>query len=210
MKKIMDLILFGFVLQTPPIVLVVLLGLIWQFYDSFYNRFVIRWIFGKEISGLGFLLGLAVAIILGVVAQPTRGWNFIKRIFNTTPFTRWIIDFAEQWIMFRDLAVRQGVILAPYYRDRSTFWPGVVTNLIPKEEGGYLITVAFGDIPAPKPSLLVEDDIIYVRLTFSEAVSYILSGGLALRMFGRKLKRQTLGEYVRTNSTILESLEGSN
>lgn len=213
MKNISDRLFvilgMGFIIQLPFITAVLLLTFIWQIFDTFYNLLIVQWILGRQVPWLGFTISMALAFILGLLAETQRGWAFLGGILNKISFTSFVTNIVEQWKTFRELARSRGVILAPYYRDRSSFSPGVVTSVLPVEDGSNLITVVFGDIPIPKPFLLQETDIIFTHLTFGEAITYILSMGLAFKMFSRKLKRQTLGEYVRKEPQLLGKNFGS-
>lgn len=207
MKKIVDrlfvILLMGFIIQLPFITAILLLTFIWQIFDTFYNLLIVQWILGKQIPWLGFIISMVIAFVLGLLAETRRGWTFLGGILSKIKFTRFVTNTVEQWKTFRKLARSRGVILAPYYRDRSSFSPGVVTSILPVDDGSHLITVVFGDIPIPKPFLLQDTDIIFTHLTFGEAITYILSMGLAFKMFSRKLKRQTPGEYIRREPQLL-------
>lgn len=204
MKKWLDCIWAGYLIQITFIIIpLALAGLLWQFLDNFYNQWILGWILGRKIAGLGFLLSLVLALILGLITETKGGWGFISRYLDRIPLARDVVDLVKKWKIFRELAGKHGVILAPYYRKASAFAPGVVTNVIPEENGRYLITVVFGDIPIPKPLILTEEDIVLVHLTFKEALSFMLSGGLALRIFERRLRRLTLGNYVRLHPGLL-------
>jgi len=201
MKKWLGRILMGYVvMQLPFIIVIMLIAFAWRFFDSFYNQFILELIFGKSFSGAGVLLSLILALILGYIADTRRGWALVSRIFSKLPLAHVIISMVEQWKLLRELAKTQGFILAPYYNGR--FWPGVVSNTLPVEGGTHLITVVFFDIPLPKPFSLEEDEMVYTKLNFSEAAIYMASFGLGFRLTNRKLKKQTLGEYVRKGSWL--------
>ncbi len=206
MKKWLDKLLLGYIIETAIMIFVVIVAFIWQFYDSFYNRFFFEWAVGRSLPWAGFALSALVALLLGFIAQTNRGWELISGFLNKIPLMGFVVNIVDQWKLFWEHAKKYGVILAPYFRKDSTFWPGVVTNLLPKDEGGYLITVTFGKITGPEPSLLLEEEAIYLYLTPSEAIAYMFSGGLALKMVGRKLKRVTLGEYIRANPRLIEDI----
>ncbi|MBI2640490.1 MAG: hypothetical protein HYW91_01230 [Candidatus Sungbacteria bacterium] len=191
-------ILMGYVIQIPAVIAITLLVFVVQFFDNFYNKFLLEPILGRNIRFAGFLVSMAVALLLGFIAETKRGWRLVSHL-GKVPLAGQIVNVIEQWKKFRSLARSKGVILAPYYRGASSFAPGVVTGVIPIEDGGHIITVVFGDMPIPKPLGLTEHDIIYASLSLNQAISYMLSGGLALKILEKKLRRMTLGEYVRSN-----------
>lgn len=200
-KKLRDRAVMGYIVQSPILILVVVMAMVFQFFDSFYNRFLLEPILGRPIPFAGFAVSVVTALILGTIAESSkRGWAFITYILNHIPLGKYIPEIVESWKKFRTLAKERGMILAPYFRDKSTFWPGVVTGILPKENGGRVISVMFVDLPLPKPLLLSEDDIILTKLTLEEALAYIASGGLGLRLKGRKLKEERLGDFVSRNS----------
>lgn len=201
-KKVRDRILLGYMIQTLVIILVVLLGYAFTFFDKTY-QFVIRQIFGKEIIGLGLIMSLAMALLIGTIAETKRGWKIISRVLEKIPLVRQLPTVVDQWKIFREFADKYGVILAPFYRVGSTLWPAVVTGAIEKEEGGHYISVVFFDPPFFRPQLLTEEEEIRVRLSFGEAFSYILTWGLSLRLLKRRLKKTTLREYVRLHPAII-------
>ncbi|MBI2639771.1 MAG: hypothetical protein HYW90_02675 [Candidatus Sungbacteria bacterium] len=200
MKKVIDRVLMGYVIQIPFIIVVVLLAFIWRSLDSFYNQFFFEPVFGREFSGAGVLMSVFLAFVLGYIAETEKGWALMSRVLNVMPLARGVTSMVEQWKLLRELAKTQGFILAPYYPGR--FWPAVVTNTLAVEGGTHLITVVFFDLPLPKPFSLEEGERIYTKLSFSEAAIYMASFGFGFRLFGRKLQIQTLGEYVRRGSWL--------
>ena len=204
-KKIINAMLLGYTIQLPFILGIVFILYAVRFMDNFYN---ISWVLGKEWKGLGFLLSLGIALILGIIAETKRGMKIINVTLGQVPIARsitgFVINIVEQVKKFRELARRQGIILASFYRKNSSFWPAIVTNVLPKEKGGYLISIVFIDPPFFRPLLLNEDEIVYTSdLTVKEIFGYALSGGLSLRMSSRKLKDITLGEYIRLYPQII-------
>lgn len=197
----------GYVIQVPFILVVMLLGFVWQFFDSFYNRLIVQWIFGYSIPWAGFVLSIIFAFILGFISETKSGWSLLSKVLEKIPLAGHVGNIIESWKTFRGFAEKQGIIIAPFYREKSTYWPGIVTTLIPKDNGRYLVTVVFAEIPFPKPSLLTEEDIIYVGISFRETIAYILSWGLAMRLVRKKLKEQTLGEYIRANPVLISRYE---
>lgn len=206
MKILTAVLLLGYLVETAFMFLVVAASFIWGFYDSFYNQFLIERLMGHKIPGGGFSLSIVIALILGSIAQTNKGWNIISRCLKKIPLMKHLVNIVDQWKRFSKHAHRHGVILAPYFRKDSTFWPGIVTNLIPKETGGFLVTVTFGKITGPEPSMLTEEEIIFMSLTPSEAFAYMFSGGLALKIFDRTVKPVTLGEYIRSSPELLQEI----
>ena len=196
MRKWLDRLLMGYLIQIPVLLFLVVIAFIWQFFDTLYNRFFLELIFGRSTPWGGFLMSVLIAIILGVVAETKRGWAVLGGCLNKIPLAGFIATLVEQWKKFRVLAHDHGMVLAPYYRDKSGFWPGVVTGVLPKDGGGYLVSVVFLDFPFPKPLLLTEDDMIYTKLTVGEAFAYILSGGLGFRMLNKKMKEKRLRDFI--------------
>lgn len=210
-RKLFKRLLTGFIILIPFISAVTLAAFLVKIFDSFFGPLLVRRIFGREISGAGFLTGVIIAFILGTLAETERGWRLTKRILlnlkKRIPFSGQIVDIVEAWKTFGRLAWEQGAFMAPYYRSNSGFAPGVITSIVEVENDSPFITVTFGDIPLPKPLGLRGDDVILTKLSFSETLAYMLSGGLSFRRFGRKLKKQTLSDYIRSNPQILQALK---
>ncbi len=210
MKKFLDRLLLGYILQIP--FMVVILGILFfvRFFDSFYNTILIQWVAGHPIPWLGFLISTALSLMLVILLHNQKGWEMISMYLRRYAISRFFTDFIEQWRIFRDLAKTQGVILAPYYRDNSTFYPAIVTGVTLTEHHTYLVNVVFGDLPFPKPFLLEEKELIYTKLNFHEAVAYTLSMGFASKLFKEKLKRETLGEFIRKSPGLIHTPQSSN
>ncbi len=206
MKRLTESLLLGLVIETAIILLIIALSFVWGFYDSFYNQVLIQPIMGRKIFGVGFGMSVIIALVLGSIAQTKNGWNVISKCLKKIPLMEHLVNIVDQWKRFSKHAHKHGVILAPYFRKDSTFWPGIVTNLIPIETGGLLVTVTFGKITGPEPSMLTEKETIYMSLTPREAFVYMLSGGLALKRFDRPVKPITLGEYIRSSPELLKDI----
>lgn len=203
MKRWKDRLLTGYLIQVCLMIIFLIVSFIAEFFDSFYNRILIKWMIGKKVPAAGFALSLIIALLVGTLADTKIGWMIISRFLNSNPVTRWIINAVEQWKIFIMIAHEQGVILANYYR-KEMFYPGIVTGVQPTNQKGNLITVTFGDLPIPRPFFLSEDEIIYSSLSFGEAFAYMISAGLALRKLKRKLHKQTLKEYVEKSGKFYQ------
>lgn len=206
MKKFLDRLLLGYLLQIPFMVVVFAGICVFRFFDSFYNTLVVQWVWGHPVFGIGFLLSTAISLIVTFLISRHRGGNVIGERLKHIALIHFFINIVEKWRVFRDLANAQGAILAPYYRGNSTFYPAVVTGIVPTEEHTYLVSVVFGDLPFPKPFLLQETEIVYSGLSFREAAAYALSWGFASELFKRKFKEETLGEYIRKSHLFASHL----
>lgn len=121
------------------------------------------------------------------------------------PILEYIPEVVEQGKKFWELAIKQGLMLAPFYRENSTWWPAIVTGLIPEDDGKHTVTVVFFDPPFFRPMGLNEEETVKISLTLKEAIVYILTWGLAQR-FKQRLRKITLGEYVRLHPDIVSKV----
>lgn len=206
MRRLIQLLLLGKLIETAVLFLILGLNFIWKFYDSFYGDILVQPIMGRRIPWIGFILSTAIALLLGYIAETNKGWDLISRCLRKIPLMEHLVNLVDQWKRFSKHAYKHGVVLAPYYRKDSTFWPGIVTNLVPTEDDGLLVTVTFAKITGPEPSMLTEEEKIFLSLTPREAFAYVLSGGLALKLYRRKLKKTTLGQYIRSSPELMQDI----
>lgn len=198
------IIITGLTIQLPLIVAVSFLIYVVKLFDSFYGRIISLFI-GQEIPGLGLAASLLVAIILGILVETERGKRTVDFLLKKFPRAKLtmdkLIDTVKQWKKFYALAEEQGVFLASYHR-KEMLYPAVVTNSFSVDSGKTFVTIVFGDIPIPKPFAVLKTELIYPKLSFAEATTYMLTGGLTLHLIKQKLKEMTLEEYVRSLPSI--------
>lgn len=196
MRWFTDRLMMGYIVLIPVLLIAALIIMIWQFLDSSFG-FIPLWLFGRNIPHVGGIASLVIALIVGSIAETERGWSFLSRYLSRVVLVRHIIDLVDQWKKFYKIARERGVILAPYYRENSALAPAVVTGTFEVEDGSHLVTIVFGDIPLPKALVLQDHDYVYGWLTFGEAMAFMFTGGLALKMFGRRFQKMTLRAYLR-------------
>mgnify|MGYP001601456960 CR=1 FL=1 len=78
MKRLIEVLLLGKVVETVIILLILAVSFVWGFYDSFYNQTLIKRLIGYQIPGGGFSLSIIIALILGSMAQTDKGWKDVE------------------------------------------------------------------------------------------------------------------------------------
>lgn len=196
-KKTLLMLFTGYAIQLIIIVVVLLVVFVFEFFTSFYNRFLLSWI--SEPNRLwAFLISATVAYALGTAVYAKQIWDKISPVLRKIPLVADLIKAVDRWRDFLEGSLKRGFILAPYhYSDSRSL--GVVSGVAYEADGRIQVAVAFWNLPIPLIFVLEAKVEILAQLTFGELIAYFLSGGFSFQELERRLNRMTLGEYVEKN-----------
>ena len=186
-KKLRAPFMAGLLLVIP--VAASILILIWVF-NSVDNILapVVRYIFGRNIPGVGFGATIILIYLVGVIAKNFIGKRLVRyshSLMTRVPIFRSLYGGIRQIVetfAAPDKAGFMQVVLVEF--PRLGMWTvGFVTNEIVLDNGEKLISVLIPTSPTPWSGffqILKEKDIIRPLMSAENAVKMIVSGGMTV------------------------------
>ncbi|OGO32989.1 MAG: hypothetical protein A2Z29_07140 [Chloroflexi bacterium RBG_16_56_11] len=186
-KKLRAPFMAGLLLVIP--VAASILILIWVF-NSVDNILapVVRYIFGRNIPGVGFGATIILIYLVGVIAKNFIGKRLVRyshSLMTRVPIFRSLYGGIRQIVetfAAPDKAGFMQVVLVEF--PRLGMWTvGFVTNEIVLDNGEKLISVLIPTSPTPWSGffqILKEKDIIRTSMSVENAVKMIVSGGMTV------------------------------
>ncbi len=180
--------LTGFFVTVPAIATAWLLYIFWDKIDDFFSPGYEK-IFGRRIPGLGFLTGVALILVVGIVARNVVGRRvlaWLERLMLRIPIFRSIYPSVKQ-------------LLEAFSPEKRTSFKEVVLAEHPRK-GEYVFGFRTGDVLVEGPEgklelvtvfvptnnlylgdviLVPKDEVIHTGLTVEEGLRIILSAGTA-------------------------------
>ncbi len=148
---------------------------------------VFRWLFGNSVPGAGLVGGLAVILLVGFLVSTWPGraaLHALETVLFRTPLLRVIYGGTKQVV-----EVVLGGRQAPFRRVVLVEWPrrgayalGFVTGEEPVGSGRSVLKVFVISSPNPTTGFLTlvpEEQTVPLRMTVDEALTLVVSGGLA-------------------------------
>ncbi|MFN3284794.1 MAG: DUF502 domain-containing protein [bacterium] len=176
----------GLLVTVPLLVTFALLRWVFRVLDSVLQP-VFRWLFGNSLPGAGLVGGLVVILLVGLLASTWPGrvaLHALESVLFRTPLLRTIYGGTKQVV-----EVVLGGRQAPFRRVVLVEWPrrgayalGFVTGEEAVREGRSVLKVFIISSPNPTTGFLMlvpEDQTLPLRMTVDEALTLVVSGGLA-------------------------------
>ncbi len=148
---------------------------------------LLRGVLGRAIPGAGLVAGLLLIVAAGVAADTFVGRRAIKlleRLVLRTPLVRTVYlatkQIAEVLLGNRTVPLRR-VVLVEWPR-RGAYIPAFVTGEVQLPSGQRYLKVFVVSAPNPTTGFLMvipESEALPVSLTLDEAMTLVISGGLA-------------------------------
>ena len=180
--------LTGFFVTVPAIATAWLLYIFWDKIDDFFSPGYEK-LFGRRIPGLGFLTGVVLILIVGIIARNVVGRRvlaWIERLMLRIPIFRSIYPSVKQLLESFSPEKRNSfkeVVLAEHPR-KGEYVFGFRTGdvLVEGPEGKLELVTVFvptnnlylGDV-----ILVPKDEVIHTGLSVEEGLRIILSAGTA-------------------------------
>jgi len=175
-------------LVVVPIGIVILI-LVW-FFSTIDNILqpIIKFIFGQEITGLGFAISLVLIYIAGVLASNIVGRRLIRfgeSILVKVPVLKQLYSGSKQVVAglsgagLNKAAFRE-VVLVEFPRDGMKTI-AFITNELTDKSGRKLLTIYIPTAPMPTSGyfeIVTEDKIIRTDISIDEAMKMIISSGM--------------------------------
>jgi len=168
---------------------VVILILVW-FFSTIDNILqpIIKFIFGQEITGLGFAISLVLIYIAGVLASNIVGRRLIRfgeSILVKVPVLKQLYSGSKQVVAglsgtgLNKAAFRE-VVLVEFPRDGMKTI-AFITNELTDKSGRKLLTIYIPTAPMPTSGyfeIVTEDKIIRTDISIDEAMKMVISSGM--------------------------------
>ena len=176
------------ILVIVPISIVILI-LVWFFVniDDILQP-VIKGIFGREITGLGFVVSLVLIYLVGLLTSNFVGRSLIsfgESILARVPLLRQVYTGSKQVVASLsgaglNKAAFRDVVLVEFPR-QGMRTVAFVTNELKDKSGQKLLTIFIPTAPIPTSGYLqivTEDKVTRTNLSVDEAITMIISSGM--------------------------------
>ena len=176
------------ILVIVPISIVILI-LVWFFVniDDILQP-IIKSIFGREITGLGFVISLVLIYLVGLLTSNIVGRTLIsfgESILARVPLLRQVYTGSKQVIASLsgaglNKAAFRDVVLVEFPR-QGMRTVAFVTNELKDKSGQKLLTIFIPTAPIPTSGYLqivTEDKVTRTDLSVDEAITMIISSGM--------------------------------
>ncbi|MDR7515547.1 MAG: DUF502 domain-containing protein [Armatimonadota bacterium] len=186
MAVLRGLLIRGLLVTVPLLVTFALLRWVFRVLDSVLQP-VFRWLFDNNVPGAGLVGGLVVILLVGLLVSTWPGrvaLHALESLLFRTPLLRTIYGGTKQ-VAEVVLGGRQ----APFRRVVLVEWPrrgayalGFVTGEEAVSEGRSVLKVFVISAPNPTTGFLMlvpEEQTVPLRMTVDEALTLVVSGGLA-------------------------------
>lgn len=186
MAVLRGLLIRGLLVTVPLLVTFALLRWVFRVLDSVLQP-VFRWLFGNSVPGAGLVGGLAVILLVGLLVSTWPGrtaLHALETVLFRTPLLRVIYGGTKQVV-----EVVLGGRQAPFRRVVLVEWPrrgayalGFVTGEEVGPQARSLLKVFVISSPNPTTGFLMlvpEEQTLPLRMTVDEALTLVVSGGLA-------------------------------
>ncbi|MBI2154071.1 MAG: DUF502 domain-containing protein [Candidatus Rokubacteria bacterium] len=181
--------LTGFFVTVPAIATSWLLYVFWDKIDDFFSPGYEK-LFGRRIPGLGFLTGVALILVVGVIARNVVGRRVVA----------WLEGLMLRIPIFRSIYPSVKQLLEAFSPEKRTSFKEVVLAEHPRK-GEYVFGFRTGDVLVEGPEgklelvtvfvptnnlylgdviLVPKDEVIHTGLTVEEGLRIILSAGTAI------------------------------
>lgn len=200
LKKLRAIIIAGLVVTIP--IGLTLWILVWLFerVDALLQP-IIRYIFGRNMPGVGFGVIVVLILVVGVIATNVIGRRIVRfgeRMLGRVPIVRRLyVALKEVFQSFSnpdDTGFMQVVLVE--FPSRGMRSLGFITNETVDEEGRKVINVFIPTAPNPTTGFLQimhEEDIIRTNIPIDDALKMVVSAG--------RMLPQNLGEKMTPSKT---------
>ena len=176
---------FTGVITTIPIGVTVWL-LVWFFItiDNILQP-IIKTIFGRPITGLGFAIAIVLVFLVGVIASNVIGKRLIRygeAVLPFLPIFRQLYTGLKQITEGFTAPERTGymqVVLVEFPR-KGMKVIGFLTNELGDESNGKLLTIFIPTSPNPSSGylqLVIEDEVVRINISVENALKMVISAG---------------------------------
>lgn len=179
--------LAGILVVVPLVIAVLILAWLFTNVDNILQP-LIKTIFGREITGLGFVITLVLIYIVGAMASNFIGHRIIRSgesLLARVPLFRQVYTGAKQVIVglsgtgLNKAAFREVVFVEFPREGMQTI--AFVTNELTNKAGDKLLTIYIPTAPIPTSGyfeIVTEDKITRTDITVDEAMKMIISSGM--------------------------------
>lgn len=171
----------------------VAIGILYWFFstiDNILQEPIIKPIFGREITGLGFAISLVLIYLAGIAAENIIGGRLIRfgeSLLTRVPVFRQIYTGAKQVVeglsgAGATKAAFREVVFVEFPREGMQTL-AFITSEITEKSGKKLFTIYVPTAPLPTSGYLVivtEDKLIRTNIPVDEAIKMVISSGMIL------------------------------
>jgi uncharacterized membrane protein len=199
MRSFRRIFLTGLLIMLPALITVYVLGFTFNWIDSLLGNLFQAYL-GRSIPGLGFLVSVAIIFIVGLFASNVLGNKVLRLVesgFANIPLVKPIYSAVRQIIdaftaqrkdIFESVAMieypRKGVYAIGFVTGRGS---GEVQEKTAQEVVGLFLPTT----PNPTSGFLLlvpKEDIVPLQMSVEEALKLIISGGVVIPEWPRKVK----------------------
>ena len=201
LKTMRNYFITGLIIFTPFIVTLYILWEAFIFLDSFVGNYI-ELIWGKSITGLGFLILLIFIFLIGILAKNFIGRSLLdisEGVVKRIPLARTIYNSTKE-IINPFLSSKERIfsrcVLVEYPR-KGVYALGFVTSESKGEVQGKtkerVINVFLATTPNPTSGVLIfapEEQTIPLDMSVEDGMKLIISGGFVVPKYEELLEMQ--------------------
>lgn len=174
----------GFLTLVPLAATVWVVRLVFVAIDGWVQP-AVRWVFGREITGIGAVVTLALIYLTGLLVANYLGRMIVAQIESGVlrlPFVRWVYNVAKDAV---DSVKAMGdakfqVVLIEWPR-KGLYNVGFVTSSFEGEGGRAYYNVLVPSSPLPQSDYLATvsgEEIVFTDMPFEHAAKLVFSSGV--------------------------------
>ncbi len=174
----------GLLALIPLVATLLVLRIVFNWIDGEAQP-VVEEIFGREITGVGIGLTIAVIYLMGLVVANILGRWLVKQFEGLVlriPVARWIYNLFKQTVDALRLAGQTSFrVVMVQWPSKSTYTIGFQTGTITGKDGKVYYNVLIPTTPTPQTGFLAivpEEDVILTDLTVEEGIKMVVSSGV--------------------------------
>ncbi len=193
----------GILVLLPLMATIYILWYVFSFMEGLLDP-LLRYLLGRSIPGLGFLLSLVIILLIGLFGRNILGKRIIsfgERLLFRIPLVRTIYTTVKQILeaLFGGRTyVFEKVVLLEYPR-KGLYQLGFVTRDVAKELNKLvhtdLVNVFIPTTPNPTSGMLVmvpKEDVLHLKMKVEDGMKLIISGGTLTPMFEEDLEEDEI------------------
>ncbi len=185
-RNIRNKMLAGLVVMIPLLGTLFIFQWVFNWWDKFLNRPIIREYKEYYIPGVGILLSLIAIYLVGLFVTNLIGgtvFGWLERLIDKTPFVRWIYNAIKQLVTTFTKTGKEAFkkVVSVEFPTKGIWMMGFLTSTFKDEKGDEYCAVFLPTTPNPTNGFLAffpKEKVRDTSLTTEEGMKLIISGGI--------------------------------